>query len=218
MPNVFIENATLQNIADAIRNKTGKAEKMLPAEMPAEIESIETGGDNHYDNFWDNYQNHGNRKNYYHAFAGECWNDEIFKPKYPIKAIRADNMFSDGNIKEINVTLDLSECTNAGTMFGYNVVVTTIKDMLVHENLSLENSFRACTVLVTLGMRGVIGRTIDLRWSSRLSAESIENIISCLKDLTGGTAQTLTFHATVGGNLTDTQKATITAKNWTLVY
>ncbi|MBR5223242.1 MAG: hypothetical protein IKV81_03660 [Clostridia bacterium] len=44
MPNVFIENATLENIADAIRNKTGKTEKMLPAEMPAEIESIEAGG------------------------------------------------------------------------------------------------------------------------------------------------------------------------------
>lgn len=44
MSNVFIENATLQNIANAIRNKTGKTETMLPAEMPAEIESIETGG------------------------------------------------------------------------------------------------------------------------------------------------------------------------------
>ena len=44
MSNVFVENETLQNIADAIRNKTGKTEKMLPAEMSAEIGSIETGG------------------------------------------------------------------------------------------------------------------------------------------------------------------------------
>lgn len=34
----------------------------------------------------------------------------------------------------------------------------------------------------------------------------------------GGTTQTLTLHSTVGNKLTDTQKATITAKNWTLVY
>lgn len=34
----------------------------------------------------------------------------------------------------------------------------------------------------------------------------------------GGTAQTLTVHKTVGEKLTDEQKATITAKNWTLVY
>ena len=34
----------------------------------------------------------------------------------------------------------------------------------------------------------------------------------------GGTAHTLTLHATVGSKLTDEQKATITAKNWELVY
>jgi endonuclease I len=48
--------------------------------------------------------------------------------------------------------------------------------------------------------------------------DSVQSIVDALKDLTGATAQTLTFHADVGGKLTDAQKATITAKNWTLVY
>ena len=54
--------------------------------------------------------------------------------------------------------------------------------------------------------------------SPDLSAETTQSIIDGLADLTGGTAQTLTVHKTVGEKLTDEQKATITAKNWTLVY
>lgn len=53
---------------------------------------------------------------------------------------------------------------------------------------------------------------------SKLTDESIQSIIDGLADLTGQAAQTVTFHATVGAKLTDEQKATITAKNWTLVY
>jgi len=60
--------------------------------------------------------------------------------------------------------------------------------------------------------------SISFRYSSQLSDESIQSIIDGLADLTGNTAQTLTLHATVGGKLTETQKATITAKNWELVY
>lgn len=45
------------------------------------------------------------------------------------------------------------------------------------------------------------------------------DIFSCMAYKEGGgTTQTLTLHSTVGNKLTDTQKATITAKNWTLVY
>lgn len=54
--------------------------------------------------------------------------------------------------------------------------------------------------------------------SSKLSTDTIQSIIDGLADLTGGTTQTFTLHSTVGNKLTDTQKTTITAKNWTLVY
>ena len=61
-------------------------------------------------------------------------------------------------------------------------------------------------------------RNISFSATDKLSDESIQSIINGLAELTGGTAQTLTLNATVGAKLTDTQKATITAKNWTLAY
>lgn len=65
---------------------------------------------------------------------------------------------------------------------------------------------------------GTIRVNFDISWSSKLTDESIQSIIDGLADLTGSTAQTLTFHATVGAKLTDDQKATVSTKNWTLAY
>jgi hypothetical protein len=78
--------------------------------------------------------------------------------------------------------------------------------------------FTNCPNLENITFEGVIVVNIAFPSSSILSDASIQNIIDHLADLTGGTTQTLTFHATVGNKLTDTQKATITAKNWTLAY
>lgn len=44
MAKVFIEESTLTNIGNAIRNKTGKSELLSPASMVTEIEAIQTGG------------------------------------------------------------------------------------------------------------------------------------------------------------------------------
>ena len=44
MAKVFIEESTLTNIGDAIRNKTGKSELLSPASMATEIEAVQTGG------------------------------------------------------------------------------------------------------------------------------------------------------------------------------
>lgn len=44
MANVLIEESTLQSIADSIRAKSGKTEKMLPSEMSDEITNLPSGG------------------------------------------------------------------------------------------------------------------------------------------------------------------------------
>lgn len=44
MANVLIEESTMSNIANAIRSKTGKSDLILAKNMPSEIESIESGG------------------------------------------------------------------------------------------------------------------------------------------------------------------------------
>lgn len=46
MANIDTYNSTIQEIADAIRGKTGKTDKLTIAQMPAEIDSISAGGDN----------------------------------------------------------------------------------------------------------------------------------------------------------------------------
>ena len=80
------------------------------------------------------------------------------------------------------------------------------------------NSFGQLPALEEIRFEGCIGKSLEIKGSPLLSTESVDSIISCLKDLTGATAQTLTLHATVGANMTDEQKAAISTKNWTLVY
>lgn len=45
MSTLLIQSGTLDDIADAIRAKTGKVASMTPLEMPDEIESISGGGE-----------------------------------------------------------------------------------------------------------------------------------------------------------------------------
>ena len=99
-------------------------------------------------------------------------------------------------LEEIGGTpLDLSSATTATNTFNYNNALKEVR--FVEKTIPISISFTSC---------------------ANLSADTIQSIIDGLADLTGGTAQTLTLHATVGSKLTDEQKATITAKNWTLVY
>jgi hypothetical protein len=99
-----------------------------------------------------------------------------------------------------------------------NATVKTIDKLVVSDKLKYNSTFNGCSNLENITFEGVIGNSLSFANSSKLTNASVQSIIDCLKDLTGATAQTLTFHATVGAKLTDAQKATITAKNWTLVY
>ena len=78
------------------------------------------------------------------------------------------------------------------------------------------NSFQYCSALVRMNLVGAIETSFSLSYSNLLDDVSIQNIVDALAEV--ATAQTLTLHNTVGNKLTDAQKATITAKNWTLVY
>ena len=79
--------------------------------------------------------------------------------------------------------------------------------------------FYQCTALEEIRIKaGTINKSIAFAQSNKLSDASIQSIIDGLADLTGATTQTVTFHADVGNKLTQAQKDTITAKNWTLAY
>ena len=92
--------------------------------------------------------------------------------------------------------LDFSSSgTNGASMFYYS---PSLEELRIAEN----------SIKVSIGFGHC----------SLLSDTTIQSIIDGLADLTGGTQQTLTLHSTVGVKLTEEQKATITAKNWELVY
>lgn len=96
--------------------------------------------------------------------------------------------------------------------------IVTIDKLIVPETLKFTSSFDSCNNLKNITFEGTIGNNISFADSPLLTEKSVQSILDHLKDLTGQAAQTITFHATVGGKLTNAQKATITAKNWTLVY
>ena len=119
---------------------------------------------------------------------------------------------------EINVTGIGAAVPLSNTFESCSYLHTIDKVVCVEQNRFAANTFASCKVLENITFDGTIGASISFAQSPALSADSVQSIIDALKDLTGQTAQTLTFHATVGGNLTDEQKTAITAKNWTLVY
>lgn len=203
-------------------------------------DGIEQGKQAQYDAFWDAYQQNGTRTYYSYGFSGYGWTDETFKPKYPIQVTAAEGIFYLSCIewadKIIQVDFskvqglfgafygshfkhigkcDLSAATNIGAMFN-NSRACSIEEIVSKDNLVWSNVFGGAVYLEDITFSGVIGTSISFINSPLLTAVSVDSIIDHLKDLTGQTAQTLTFHTTVKGKLTDAQKSAITAKNWQL--
>lgn len=133
-----IRDETLQDIANAIKSKTGTTEPIKTNEMANAIGSISAGGDDRYDEgfadgktegieegkqaeydrFWDAFQENGERTNYNYVFAGKGWNNDTFKPKYPIRPINGANMFQASNITgdlRDYCVLDTSRATALGS-------------------------------------------------------------------------------------------------------
>jgi hypothetical protein len=136
----------------------------------------------------------------------------------------AFRMFNDiGSVNDCFETvpeLDLRKATNIGDLFGY-AEFKIVRKIILNDSGTQDTStvfHGGMQCLEEIRFEGVIGRNLRLQWSSKLSDASVQSVIDHLKDLTGATAQTLTFHTTVGAKLTEDQKAAITAKNWTLVY
>lgn len=182
-------------------------------------EGLEAGKKAEYDAFWDMFQENGNRVNYQRAFA-IGWTDSNYNPKYPIvcgNVYEATEMFESSKVTDTKVPITLRN-TRADSMF-YKCTKLRRVHLLICENvLRWHTTFRDCAKLEEINIQGEIGTSVDISPCPLLAAASVQSIIDHLKDLTGATAQTLTFHATVGGKMTDEQKVAIAAKNWTLVY
>lgn len=243
-----IQNAK-SSIKTAIENKGVTVGNGTIDTYASKINEISVGSsDNHYDTFWDSFQQNGERKHYFNGFGGQGWTDETFYPKYNIVSTSSQSMFQYAlitdlvqRLKDCGVTLDTSQSTSMGYIFGNMINITTIPhisfakaagtqvycfhgDSKLHtiEKLTLKKELKytyfltGCNSLENLTIEGEIGTNFTLVNSSKLTTESVNSVINALVDLTGATAQTLTLHATVKANLTETQIASITSKNWTL--
>jgi len=99
-----------------------------------------------------------------------------------------------------------------------NTNIKRIPKLIFRGATNVTNMFSGCPKLEELNCEGEIPLSISFANCDKLTGASVQSIIDCLKDLTGQTAQALTLHATVGAKLTEAQKETIAAKNWTLAY
>ena len=73
------------SIADKMRELLGTVGKIKPKNFVNKLTEIFNAGKKiAYDEFWDSYQQNGNRLDYGRAFSGAGWNNTTFKPKYDI--------------------------------------------------------------------------------------------------------------------------------------
>lgn len=202
------------------------AEKITRAKADYD-EVYDAGKQAEYDAFWDTYQSYGKPKKYTSVFRGYGWTDDIYNPKYPIvcdpnqgAANAIDALFAYSGITDTKVPITYTPniATTAASVFYLATSLVTIRKLVINERVSFSGWFGSCAALENITIEGTIGKNgFDVRWSTKLTHDSLMSIINALKDYSGSTSTyTLTLGTTNLGKLTDGEKAIATEKGWTL--
>ena len=183
--------------------------------------AFQAGVDDSYDSFWNAFQDNGTKTNYVNAFSGSGWKDSNYNPKYPIIATNhAGSMFSYcSNITSTKVAIIIDNIASNTMVFFSCKALKTIPSLKVTDQVNgYSDWFYNCNALEEINFTedSVIKANISFANSPLLTTASVNSIINALKDLTGETAQKVTFHTDVLAKITDEQFAAITAKNWTM--
>lgn len=215
-------NEKMTAIADAIRDKTGREEKLGLDAMAAGVgEVYEKGMQDEHFNFWLTYQNAGNPMDYANHFYGAAWTDTIYKPKFEINGTGKNCLgaFACSQITDTKVNIRVSRAKSVKQLFYKCGKLKRIHKLTVDKDTpELINAFAYCDALEHIAISGVVSNSLDFHYSPNLSSASVNSIIASLRNLTGIASPTLTFHASVGSKLTQAHKDVISSKNWTLVY
>lgn len=124
-------------------------------------------------------------------------------------------IFNNAKISHIPLC-DFHNAGNLNASFS-RCSVEYIEKIIVDEGNTYQNSFDYCENLTEVRFGGVIASSISFKDSPLLTSDSVWSIINALKTLVStDSAQTLTLHSTVKGNLTTEQEAEIYNKGWTL--
>ena len=122
----------------------------------------EKGKKDEHDKFWDNFQDYGNRTEYYSAFIGKGWNNTNFRPKYDIKPIgNASSMFQQTSIEDLTnllkncgIILDTSQATSLSQLFYFSNNLTNVPEIDTRGTTAggntLTTTFNNCPKLKTI--------------------------------------------------------------------
>ena len=192
---------------------------------------VSDGKKSQYDEFWDYYQDNGDRKDYFYAFSGKGWDDNTYNPKYDLNITSAGVVFQNSLITDTkkSIKLNIPNSGACATFYGAQSL-EKIPELNLQKDIYFANTaFRSCKNLIEINIAGSgqmacasnnTQKTIEFD-STKLNAESIENIINALKD--GVTGYTLKFTADAvnnafeGGETSEEWKALKASKpNWTI--
>lgn len=182
-------NEKMTAIADKIRYYCNFTKKLGLDDMADNIDVVydlgaQNGKDTAYDEFWDSFQQNGARRNYSFGFAGLCWTDSTYNPKYAIIVTKIANSIFSYNTSitstKVPITVDTA---NSGSMFLGCSKLAQIPSITVTSKVVFTNCFAGCYSLkdVYFTKDSVIANSINLS-ECPLSYESIINIIGVLKD------------------------------------
>jgi hypothetical protein len=172
-------------------------------------DGLAAGKQAQYDAFWDAFQNYGNKRYYYYAFAcqqtdNEAWATDAYNPKYPIIAdcnagepspYATQSIFHySSRLKDVKVPITLKNGA-ANNCFYRCYVLKTIPSLTLENITGFNNTFAGCGELETLIVHGTIGADIDIHWSTKLTRESIDSIVNALSTETSGLTCTLSLDA-----------------------
>lgn len=139
------------------------------------------------------------------------------------KSINAPNATSANSAfylcKNINsITLTTAPLTIYGQIFLNATKLQSVYNLNLGETSKAQYQPFYCSNLtnITFADSSIINNSTSFSACTKLTVDSILNILNILKDLTGSTSATLTLGATNLAKLTDEQKAIATNKNWVL--
>lgn len=146
-------------------------------------EGIEQGKKSQYDEFWDNYQDNGNRFSYYYAFAGFGWNDDSFNPKYNIIPKYSGifcfiySKITDiaESLKKCGVVLDTTLCTDFSAFFAYSKTKTVPLLNVAAATSTLINLFNDCLDLITIE-KLIVSENVRYHSSTFNRCAALENL------------------------------------------
>lgn len=239
-------NEKMTSLADAIREKTGGTEPLTLDGMTEAVQGMSAGGGSddfimmygtelkgtfYKSTLPENTEIVFNMPNFdgvMDAFALSSTNLKSFKmiSSVDIAWFNILNAFNECRTIEL---IDFSECNNGKInprganesryAFRRCDKLKEIKGELDLNTLVEEASgmFQECHALEKITFKEqTITVNLSFSYSKVLNDESIQSIIDGLKDLTGTTAQKITFHTDVISKLTESQITQIGAKNWNL--